>query len=205
MDNRHAFVADLGLDKVLVYRFDAGSGELSPRPSKNVTLEPGSGPRHFAFHPTGQYAYVINELASTVSAMQYRAETGELKTLQTVSTLPEDFAGNSTTAEIRVHPSGKFVYGSNRGHDSIAVMTVDAQSGKLNVVQYQSTLGRTPRNFAVDPTGKYVVAANQNSSNVSVFAIDPEAGTLQPVGRTIDVPLPVCVRFMKPPLNQVQR
>src|SRR5207253_6053486 len=142
----------------------------------------GAGPRHFAFHPDGRHAYVINEMASTVTAMDFDAEYGALKTAQTVTTLPTGFKGNSSTAEVQVHPSGKFLYGSNRGHDSIAIFAIDPATGLLTPTGYEPTGGKTPRNFSIDPMGAYLLAANQDSGTVVVFKIDPETGGLTPTG-----------------------
>lgn len=192
---RFAFVADLGLDKVLVYRLDAAAGKLTPNEPPGTRLPPGSGPRHFAFHPTGRFAYVINELSSTVTAFEYDARRGTLGTLQTVSTLPEGFDGRNSTAEVQVHRSGRFLYGSNRGHDSIACFTIDAATGKLTAIDYESTQGRTPRNFGIDPTGRYLLAANQSTDNVVVFRIDHQTGQLRPTGQPLAVPTPVCVKM----------
>lgn len=198
-DNRFAFAADLGVDKILVYRFDADTGTLShDQAPVSATVEPGSGPRHFAFHPSEKYAYLINELASTVTAFTYDKPSGTLETLQTISTLPDGFDGQSSTAEVVVHPTGKFVYGSNRGHDSIAVFRVDDASGKLTSVEIEKTGGRTPRNFAVDPSGKYLLAENQTDGNVHVFAIDLNSGQLTPTGEVLEVPTPVCIKFWQP-------
>ena len=196
--NRFAFVADLGLDKILVYRFDAEGGKLAPHKPPFTGLPPGAGPRHFAFHPNGRYAYVINELNSTVTAFNFRADRGALEPLQTVSTLPGEFRGRNTTAEVQVHPSGKFLYGSNRGHDSIAIFAVDVRTGKLRLVGHQSTGGKTPRNFGLDPTGAYLLAANQTTDNIVVFRIDAKTGKLQATGRSVTVPAPVCVKFIRP-------
>jgi len=193
--NRFAFAADLGADKLFVYRFDPATGALKPHDPPAVALAPGSGPRHFAFHPAGRFAYVINELLSTVTAMAYDPKAGTLATLHTVTTLPADFTGPNTTAEVQVHPSGRFVYGSNRGHDSLAIFAVDAKTGRLKPIGHQPTGGRTPRNFGVDPTGQYVLAANQNSNTVVVFGVDPASGRLKPTGSRIAVPSPVCVKF----------
>jgi 6-phosphogluconolactonase len=197
--NRFAFVADLGLDKVFVYRFDKASGTLTPNDPPAAAVAPGAGPRHFAFHPTGRYAYVINELDSTVTAFDYDAKRGALKPVQTVTTLPEGFKGKSWTAEVVVHPSGKFVYGSNRGHDSIAVFRVDAKTGQLTPAGHQSDRIKTPRNFAIDPTGAWMLVANQASDSVIVFRIDPDTGRLEPTGQAAEVPVPVCVRMMPQP------
>jgi 6-phosphogluconolactonase len=194
--NRFAFAADLGLDKVLVYRFDPQKGTLAPNDPPAAAVAPGAGPRHFAFHPDGRRAYVLNEIDSTVTAFDYDAKTGTLKTLQTLPTLPTGFQGNNSTAEVVVHPSGKFLYCSNRGHDSIAIFTIDAQSGRLTAAGHQPTGGKTPRNFNVDPTGAYLLAANQDSDSIAVFRIDPITGALTPTGPTVQAPTPVCIRFL---------
>jgi 6-phosphogluconolactonase len=193
---RFAFVADLGLDKVMIYRLGA-KGELAPNDPPFAALEPGSGPRHFAFHPSGKHAYVINELSSTIAAFRYDADRGALTTIQSVSTLPAGFEGKNSTAEVQVHPSGKFVYGSNRGHDSIAAFRVDEETGKLTAIGHYPSGGKTPRNFGIDPTGAYLLAAHQDSDNVVVFRID-ESGALRPTGHELKVAIPVCVKFRKP-------
>ncbi len=195
--NRFAFVADLGLDKVFVYRLDAASGTLSANEPASTSLPPGSGPRHLAFHPNGRYAYVINEMKSTLAAMSYDAEHGVLKLLGTLSTLPAGFTGNNSTAEVEVHPSGKFVYGSNRGHGSIAIFAVDEATGKLRYLGVEPTRGKNPRSFGIDPTGKYLLAADQDGNNVVVFRIDGETGKLLATGSSLAVSAPVCVKFMK--------
>ena len=196
-DNRYAFVADLGLDQILVYRFDAVASELHRNKGfPLVKVKPGSGPRHLSFHPSADYAYVINELDSTITAFRYEPKQGRLELMQTVTTLPPDFDGASYTAEVVAHPSGKFIYGSNRGHDSIAVFRVDPDSGNLQLVQIEPTQGKTPRNFAVDPTGKYLLAENQDSDTIVVFRIDPDQGRLAATGHTLEVPKPVCIKFV---------
>lgn len=200
--NRFAFVADLGTDKVMVYRFDPVKGTLTPNDPPSVSVEPGSGPRHFVFHPSGNYAYVINEMKSTITPFTYDAERGVLKTLATktpatVSTLPADFQGSNTTAEVRVHPSGKFVYGSNRGHDSIAIFAVNQSDGSLTAIGHQPTGGKTPRNFNIEPDGKFLLAANQDSDSIHVFRIDANTGKLTPTGNAVEIPKPVCIRFLK--------
>jgi 6-phosphogluconolactonase len=197
-DNRFAVAADLGIDKLLVYRFDPKAATLAPNDPPSFDTKPGSGPRHFTFHPNGRFAYVINELASTVTALSWDAKRGALAELQTVSTLPEGFSGESTTAEVVVHPSGKFLYGSNRGHDSIAVFTVDARKGTLTAAGHTPTQGSTPRNFVIDPGGAWLLAANQRSNNVVVFRIDQKTGGLAPAGPPVEVPSPVCIRFRQP-------
>lgn len=195
-NNRFAVVADLGLDEVLVYRFDPRRGALTPNDPPFAKVNPGAGPRHFAFHPTERFAYVINEMQSTVTAFTYDANSGVLKELQTLSTLPSDFSGNNSTAELEAHPSGKYLYGSNRGHDSIAVFAIDAAKGTLTPSAHVSTQGKTPRNFSVDPTGAYLFAANQNSGNVVVFRIDPNTGKPAATGESVQVASPVCVKFV---------
>ncbi len=195
-DNRFLLVADLGLDKVLVYRFDAATGKIEPNDPPFATVAPGSGPRHLAFHPSKPWVYVINELSSTVTAFRYDASRGALEEFQTVSTLPEGFQGENTTAEIAVHPSGKFLYGSNRGHDSIAVFQIDQQKGSLSGLATFPSRGAWPRNFALDPEGKFLFAANQNSDSVSIYRVDPATGHLEALGQPLPVPTPVCVLFV---------
>ncbi|MHB0959189.1 MAG: lactonase family protein [Pirellulaceae bacterium] len=194
---RFALSADLGLDQVLIYQYDARDGSIRPNPIMPAAhVPPGSGPRHFAFHPRGTFGYVINELTSTINAFAYDGQRGELRTLQEVSTLPPDFEGENSTAEIVVSPDGKFLYGSNRGHHSVVVFAIDQQSGKLTHVSHHSTLGEQPRNFAIDPTGAYLVAANQRTDNVVVFRVDPATGRLSPTEQSIKIPSPVCVTFL---------
>lgn len=195
--NRIAVAADLGLDKVLIYRLDAADGKLTPNDPPSVSVPAGGGPRHFAWHPNGKFAYTNNEITSSVTTFSYDAETGELKPLQTISTLPDGYDGsNNSTAETRVHPSGRFVYVSNRGHNSIAIFTVDPSTGKLTPTGHESTRGEIPRNFNLDPTGTYLLAANQDTNNVVVFRINPKTGGLTPTGSEINVSSPVCVRFV---------
>jgi 6-phosphogluconolactonase len=193
---RFALAADLGLDQVLVYTFDAETAQLAAHDPPFAAVSRGAGPRHLAFHPTGQYAYVINELANTVTAFAFDADLGTLTTIQTISTLPSDFGDASYTAEVQVHPSGKFLYGSNRGHDSLAIFTIDEFSGKLTEVGHQKTGGQTPRNFGIDPTGGYVLAANQASDTVVPFQVDQETGELKQIADPLAVPAPVCVKFV---------
>jgi 6-phosphogluconolactonase len=197
--NRFAFVADLGLDQVLIYQFDATQGLLAPNAPPFAAVAPGSGPRHFTFHPSGRTAYVINELFSTITTFGYDPGTGALQTLQTVSTLPPAFKKTNTTAEVQVHPSGKFLYGSNRGHDSIAIFAIDPATGLLTPTGYEPTGGKTPRNFSIDPTGVYLLAANQDSGTVVVFKIDLEAGGLTPTGHPVAISMPVCVAMIPAP------
>ena len=196
--NRYALVADLGLDKLLAYRFDPAGGTLTPHDPQAAPLAPGSGPRHFAFHPSGRHVYVLNELASTVTVFSYRPDSGSLAELQTVTTLPAGFEGKSYPAEVVVSADGKFLYASNRGHDSIAVFAVDPADGRLAVRGHHSTLGRKPRNFAIDPTGAFLLAANQDSDSIVVFRVDRSGGGLTPVGAPVPAPRPVCVRMVAP-------
>lgn len=189
-----AFAADLGLDKILIYKIDPAAGILTANDPAFAATPAGGGPRHFAFHPAGKYAYVCNEMTSSVTAFTYDATKGALTELHTISTLPEPVKGNST-AEIQVHPSGKFVYCSNRGHDSLAIFTVDKATGKLTAAGHQKTGGKTPRNFGIDPSGQFILAANQNTHDVFVFRIDPNTGQLTQVGEPVKVGSPVCVKF----------
>jgi 6-phosphogluconolactonase len=194
---RFALACDLGLDKVLVYRFDAEKGTLSANdPPSAAASAPGAGPRHLAFHPSGKWAYVINEMGNTMAAYAYDADKGTLALVQAVPTLPADFKGVSWCAEVQVHPSGKFVYGSNRGHDSIVMFSVDAQTGKLTVLGQEPTQGKHPRNFRIDPTGTYLLVANRDTSNVVVFRIDAATGLLKATGHVVKVPGPNCVKFL---------
>lgn len=193
--NRFVFAADLGLDKVMGYQFDASKGALTPNDPPAGVLAAGAGPRHLAWHPGGKLAYVINELGNTVTAFHYDAANGALKEFQTVPTLPPAFTDSNTTAEVVVHSTGRFLYGSNRGHNSIALFAIDAQ-GKLTPRGHTSTQGETPRNFAIDPSGRFLLAANQKTGTVVVFRINQQTGELTPTGSTIDVPAPVCVRFL---------
>lgn len=197
-DQRFLFVPDLGLDRVMVYRFDAVVGTLAPAELPYAVVSSGAGPRHFAFHPNGQFAYAINELDSTVTGFAYNAERGSLSQIGSVSTLPRGFTGQSSTAEIQVHPSGKFLYGSNRGHDSIAVFSVTPRDGAIKAVECVPTGGKTPRNFAIDPSGRWLWAANQGSDNIVLFSIDSATGRLRPTGTMSEVGAPVCVRFIAP-------
>jgi 6-phosphogluconolactonase len=197
--NHRVFVCDLGLDKVMIYRLNEINGELTPDETPSAGLKPGSGPRHIAFSPDGRFAYVLSEMGGTLTAFVYNPEHGALNEIQTVSTLPEDFHGKNTSAEVALLPSGKFIYASNRGDDSIAVFAVDEASGRLSFVERQSCHGKTPRCFGIDPTGQYLIAANQDSDNVVVFHIDALTGKLTWTGQTIEVGKPVCVTFVPMP------
>lgn len=196
-DNRFLLTADLGIDKILISQFHLADGAFTPnKPNSGVRLKAGAGPRHAAFHPGGKFFYVTSELNSTVTAYSYDAKGGTLHELQVVSTLPKDFSGENDTAEIAVHPSGKFLYVSNRGRDSIAVFAIDAVKGKLTPVADIATQGKTPRNFAIDPSGRYLLAANQGSNDIVVFRIDPATGGLTLTGQVAEVPAPVCIAFL---------
>ena len=196
--NRFALACDLGLDQVVVYKFDPANSSLVPNDPPAAAIPPGSGPRHLAFHPRGRFAYVINEMKCTMTALAYDPERGALKELQTLSTLPEgeSVKPNYSTAEVEAHPSGKFLYGSNRGHNSIVAFAIDENSGKLTHIGNFSTEGKTPRSFGIDPTGRYLLAANQDSDNVVVFRIDQKTGRLASTGTSIEVGKPVCVEFV---------
>lgn len=195
--NRFACVCDLGVDKIFIYKFDAKTGKLTPNPAQEFfQTKPGAGPRHFAFHPNNKIAFVINELDSSITSFDFDAKRGTLKEIQTVPTLPQNFKGANTCADIHVSPNGKFLYGSNRGHDSIVSYKIDENNGKLDFIEHTSTEGKTPRNFAIEPNGKFLLAANQNSDSVVVFRIDEAGGKLTPTGKTAKVPKPVCLKLI---------
>ena len=196
-DNRFVVTADLGTDELYVFRVDPTTGTIEPNDPPTAKVHPGGGPRHFTFHPSGKYSYAINELDSTVTAFQYDAERGAMEVIQTISTLPDGYTERTHTSEVVAHPSGKFLYGSNRGHDSIALFSVDEATGKLTSVEQVSTQGETPRNFALDPTGAYLIAENQATDNAVVFSVDQDTGRLTPTGQTLDIPAPVCLRFVE--------
>ncbi|HOT91533.1 MAG TPA: lactonase family protein [Anaerolineae bacterium] len=191
--NRYAFVADLGIDRLMAYRLDLANGKLIPHTTLWLEVAAGAGPRHLAFHPNGKYAYLMTEMGSTIIALAYDAAQGTLTALQTVPALPENFAGHSTGADIHVAPSGKFLYASNRGHDSLVIYAIDPATGWLTYVGHAPTQGQTPRNFAIDPTGTYLFVANQDSDTMVTFTIDPQTGHLTPTGHVTHVPMPVCV------------
>jgi 6-phosphogluconolactonase len=193
--NRYLLGADLGLDRVFVYKFDPSNGSIGANDPAAVQLAPGAGPRHLAFHPTRPLAFAINELTSTITSLSWDAATGRLATAGSVSALPSGYSGTSWTAEIAVHPNGRFLYGSNRGHDTIAVFAI-APTGTLTLVEHESTRGQMPRNFAIDPSGKWLIAANQKSNSLAVFSIDQETGALTPVGPLAQIGTPVCVLFL---------
>lgn len=196
-DNKFMLLADLGLDEVLVFKLDAAKGTVTPNDPPFAKLAPGSGPRHLAFSTNGKYVYVISEMAATVTAFRWDAAHGKLAEFQTISTLPADYTGTKSTAEIAAHPNGKFLYGSNRVHNSIALFNIDAATGKLAMVDVFPSQGKTPRNFAIDPTGAFLFAAHQDTDNIVAFRIDAKTGRLTPTGDVLDVGAPVCVVFAK--------
>jgi 6-phosphogluconolactonase len=193
---RHALAADLGVDKVMIYRFDRSTGKLSPATQPFAELKAGAGPRHLTFHPSGKYLYVISELDSTMTGFKYNEQNGTLTEIETVSTLPGDFTGVSYCADVHVSPSGRFLYGSNRGHNSIVVFEIDRRTGKLTLIEHVLTGGNWPRNFTIDPMGRFLLVANQRSDNVVVFSIDARSGRLQPANVNEEIPSPVCLRFI---------
>jgi 6-phosphogluconolactonase len=193
-DNEYAYVPDLGADRVFVYDFDAETGALTPADCGHADVQPGAGPRHIDFHPGGRWVYLINELDSTVVAFERDGETGDLEAVATASTLPEEFEGENATADVHVHPSGEYLYGSNRGHDSIAIFDLDDE-GRPSLVETESTSGEWPRNFALDPAGEFLFAENADTDDVVTFRIAAD-GTLDPTGQVVEVPSPVCLRFV---------
>lgn len=194
-DNKFAFVSDLGTDKIMTYKIDFENKKLIPTEQGFLKIQDGAGPRHFAFHPNENIAYVVNELDATVNTFDYEKSTGQLTQKQSVSTLPQDFSGANYCADIHVHPSGDFVYASNRGHNSIAIFKVEKNDGTLTLIGTESTQGDFPRNFNIEPSGKYLWVANQNSDNILKFKIDPSTGKLTNVGE-IKIPTPVCLKFL---------
>ena len=197
--NRFVLAADLGVDRLYVYRFDGMTGALTPNDPPFAAVNPGSGPRHVTFHPNGRWVYLINEMGCTVTAFGWDSSRGALTEFQTVPTLPAGFTGISTCAEVLVHPNGRFLYGSNRGHNSIAVFAIDPASGRLTPVEHVSTQGKAPRNFAFDPTGNWIVCTNHDSNNAVVFRVDAATGRLTQTGQPVPVPAPYCERFLPVP------
>jgi 6-phosphogluconolactonase len=195
-DNRFAMVDDLGLDELLVYKFDSAKGSLTPNDPPYAKLDAGAGPRHFVLRPDGKFAYVVAEMGHTVTVLSNDAANGKLQPIQTITTLPKDFTGRNDDAEVRVHPSGKFLYASNRGDDSIAIYAIDQTKGTLTQVAITHTGGKEPRSFEIDPTGTLLFAANQKSDNIVVFRIDQKTGQLTPTGKVLEVGSPVSVKFL---------
>jgi 6-phosphogluconolactonase len=192
---RFAIVADLGLDRLFVYRYDSNLSSMTPHDPASLKLAGAAGPRQFAFHPSLPFAYVINEMDCTINALTW-APNGKFSIIQTITTLPDKIREGYSTAEIQVHSSGKFVYGSNRGQNSIAAFRIDKDSGKLTLIGHQANGVNVPRHFGIDPTGKFMIVANQDGHSLVVFAIDPESGELKPTGKKVEVSSPVCVRFV---------
>ena len=194
--NRFALAGDTGLDRLFVYKFNVKDGSLTANDPPFVKAAPGANPRHVAFHPNGRWLYVLTEAGSTIMLFNWDTKRGALSEVQTVSTLPKDFQGKSACAEIQVHPSGRFVYASNRGRDSIAVFSVDAKTGRLTLIQDVPSGGKTPRNFDMDPTAHWLLVTNHDSNTAMVFRIDQQTGKLTPAGQPVDVPSPYCPRFL---------
>ncbi|MBL8839516.1 MAG: lactonase family protein [Alphaproteobacteria bacterium] len=195
--NRFVFVPDLGMDKVMIYAFDPATGSLTANAAQPfVATKPGAGPRQLVMHPGGGFAYLINELDSTMTAFRYDAARGTLAELQTLSTLPAGFDGRNSCAEVQIAPSGRFLYGSNRGHNSIAIFAIDPNDGTLALRGHESTRGRIPRNFEVSPDGAFLIAANQDTSDLYSFRIDPATGLLSWTGNKAEAGTPICVRFL---------
>ncbi len=194
--DKYVLFADLGMDQVVVYEIDRTQQKLTAQPEKNLRLPGGSGPRHIAFHPTQDVYYVINELLSTVAVVRWDETNGTSKIEQIAPNLPSDFDGSNTTAEILVHPNGKFVFASNRGHDSIASFAVNSEDGHLRLVGHCKTGGKTPRNFRIDPTGSFILAENQQSDSIYILKLDPQTGELTNTNQKIDVPAPACIKFV---------
>jgi 6-phosphogluconolactonase len=193
---RFVIVPDLGLDKLMIYRFDAQRGKLAAHDEPWVETAAGAGPRQCVMHPRGGYVYVINELDSTMTAYRFDEARGIVREIQTLSTLPEGFTGTNSCAEVQVDPAGKFLYGSNRGHDSIVIYAIDQRDGTLTYVGHEATQGRIPRNFVVDPSGEFLLAANQDSDNIVIFRLDRASGKLMETGQRVDVPTPVCIKVL---------
>lgn len=195
-EGRFVFVPDLGLDQILIYRVMAADGVLVQNEPAFVSVTPGSGPRHFVFHPNGRFAYVINELANTVCAFEYDSAKGSLREIQRVSTLPDGYVGENTTAEIEIEPRGRYLVASNRGHDSLATYAI-ADDGTLRLVGHASTRGKTPRNFAFDPSGDWLWVGNQASNQLVLFRFRPDTGGLEATGKVIELGAPVCVKYRR--------
>jgi 6-phosphogluconolactonase len=196
-DNRFAYAADLGIDKIMIYDFDAEQHQLKPAKQPFAAVTPGGGPRHFAIHPSGKFAYTNNEMTLVVTAFYRNVDDGSLRGIQEISTIPAGYEGRKSTAECLVHPSGKFLYVSNRGHETITVFTIDQETGLLKYVENEPTGGKEPRNFFIEPSGKWLLAENQNSDSIFVFSIDQQSGELKPTGDSVKVGRPVCIRLVK--------
>lgn len=193
--NRFAVAADLGLDRLYCYRLEAQTARLTPHDPPFVETTPGAGPRHVAFAPDGRFLYAVNELGNTLAVCRFESDTGQIELLQELSTLPIDYRGESFAAEVQAHPTGRWVYASNRGHDSVAVFAVNVETGRLKFIEQASSGGKFPRHFAIDPAGKFLVVANQKSDRLALLRIDPASGRLTAVGEPVSVPQPVCLKF----------
>ena len=193
-NNKDVFVPDLGTDKVMAYTLNAQTGQLSASNPAFTAVTPGSGPRHFTYHPNGRFAYVIQELDATITGFAYK--NGSLEAFQTVKNLPDDYTGRKWSADIHISPDGKFLYGSNRAHESLGIFSINQKTGQLTLVGHQPVNGKTPRNFAIDPTGNFVLVANQDSDNITIFKRDKNTGKLTPTDKEITVSMPVCLKFM---------
>jgi 6-phosphogluconolactonase len=194
--NKFAIVADLGIDKIMVYPFDGENGEINKSGVQSTSTHSGAGPRHLVLSGDERFLYSINELNSTITVFMFDRLKGTLKEIQTLPTLPPEFSGGNSCADIHVHPSGKFLYGSNRGHDTIAAYKRDQETGMLSLIELVSTRGKNPRNFAIDPGGNFLLVANQDTNNIFSFRIDQETGRLNATGTPIEIPTPVCIRFL---------
>jgi len=194
-DHKYIYVADLGTDKITGLTINYEKEEVLPTKESKTIMQAGAGPRHMSFHPNGKIGYVVNELDATINTFDYDASTGSLTQKQSISTLPEGFSESNLCADIHVHPSGKFVYASNRGHNSIAIFKVDEKTGTLSFIQTESTKGDFPRNFAIDPSGEFLWVANQNSDSIFIFKINNQTGALTEVGN-VEIPTPVCLKFL---------
>jgi len=194
-NNTDVFVPDLGTDKIMAYILNPKTGQLTAGNPPFTAVIPGSGPRHFTFHPNGTFGYVIQEMGATITGFTYRS--GQLAPFQTIKTLPDDYAGRKWSADIHISPDGKFLYGSNRAHESLAIFSIDQETGQLTFVGNQLVNGKTPRNFAIDPTGNFLMVANQDSDNITIFKRDKQTGKLTPTGKEIKVSMPVCLLFTR--------
>lgn len=196
-DDKYLYATDLGIDKIKSYRIDYENNKLIPIPESDGLVKKGAGPRHFTIHTNEKYAYVIEELSSSITFFDYNKEDGSLTERQRISTIPEGFNDINYCADIHISPSGKYLYGSNRGHNSLAIYSINQEDGMLSIVDYQSTFGEWPRNFLIDPNGEFVFVANQNSDNIVVFKLDNTSGKLKKTGEINDLPKPVCIKHLK--------
>jgi 6-phosphogluconolactonase len=195
-DNRFVYVPDMKADRVWAYEFRFSDGAFRPADPPSVRVPDGTGPRHLAFHPNGRVGYVVNELGASVTVFEHDTETGGLDPVQTIATLPDDYGGENKCADVHVHPSGQWVYASNRGHDSIVVYAADPDTGRLDIVDHESTRGHWPRDFAIGPDGRFLYVENMRSDSVESFAIDEATGRLSPLDRGLDIPSPICLQFI---------